>query len=218
MKKTRITLLVGAVIFLATLWLLQSTGFEGLSGHERYYLVALLTISGMVCLIAIVRLLPRPISRSRSPYRRKDLIETQKREHFRLEFDESYQPRFVQHSDGPARATDFSCPVQDVSETGISLLCTGIFTQGETVQGEILFPSGRTAPINGAVLRIDAGRTSLHLHCTIDPPLLMAEQREQIAREKERGPQPAVSDALLESPAQSLPSHSPKGICRLKRS
>jgi len=217
MKSTLITLIVSTIIFLTMLWIRQSSWAADLSAHGRYYLVSLLAISGIVPLIAFIRLVRRPCSGTKARPRKNGQTKPQQRDHFRLQFDESAQPRFVQKSAEPARAPEFFCPVKDVSETGISLLCSGIFSKGETVRGEILFPSGRTAPINGVVLRVNAGRTSLRLHCTIDPPLLMAEQRELIVREKEQGPQPAVSDALLDSPARSLPSHTPKGICRLKR-
>lgn len=217
MKSTLITSVVSSTLFLILLWVSQSSWTADLSAHGRYYLVSLLTISGTVALIAIIRLVRRSSSGPGSRNRKSGPITPQQRDHFRLQFDELGQPRFVQKSGDPAHTPEFSCPVYDLSETGVSLICTGVFSQGESVQGEILFPSGRTAPINGVVLRVDSGRTSLRLHCTIDPPLLMNEQREMIIREKESGPQPAVSEALLDSPARSLPSHTPKGICRLKR-
>ena len=100
----------------------------------------------------------------------------------------------------------------------MSLECTGIFAEGESVQGEIIFNSGRTAPVNGIVIREEAQRTCLRLHCTIGPPLLMAEQRELIVQTKASGPRPAVSETLLGDTVRSLPSHRPKGLCRLKRS
>ena len=217
MKSTRFTLVVSATIFLTMLWARLSPWATELSAHGRYYLVSMLTISGIVTLIAFIRLVRPPHAAISARHRQAGPAEPQQREHFRLQFDASPQPRFVQKSGDAAQAPEFSCPVGNISETGISLLCSGVFDQGQTVQGEIVFTSGRTAPINGVVLRVDAHRTSLRLHCTIDPPLLMVEQRELIARGKERSPRPAFSEALLDAPARSLPSHSPKGICRLKR-
>ena len=141
-----------------------------------------------------------------------------KRQYYRLQFDQSDQrPTFVQRVDDHYPATAFTCPVGDISETGISLSCTGVYASGKTVVGEIIFSSGRTAPVNGMVIREMADRTCLRLHCTINPPLLMAEQREQIAMLKGKGPLPAVSKTALGTATKSLPSHSPKGICRLKR-
>ncbi|WP_319409852.1 PilZ domain-containing protein [uncultured Desulfosarcina sp.] len=139
------------------------------------------------------------------------------RQNYRIQFGESPHPIFIQRTDNRHPATAFTCPVRDVSETGISLGCTGVYAIGQTVQGEIIFTSGRTAPVNGVVLREKMDYTCLRLHCTIDPPLLMAEQREQIAREKGDSPRPAVSKAVMDKTVGSLPSDSPKGICRLKR-
>ncbi len=217
MKSTRITLMVSTTVFLAMLWVRQSGWPAVSSPHGRYYLASLLTISGIVSLIALFRLIRPPDHRAKRPDRHAHRTTSQKRAHFRLHFDAPPQPCFVQKSDGPARNPEYSCPVWDVSEMGISLACTGVFSKGESIQGEIIFSSGRTAPINGVVLRIDDNRTSVSLHCSIDPPLLMAEQRELIVREKQKGPPPAVSDASLVAPDRSLPSHVPKGICRLKR-
>ena len=218
MKSTRITLVVSTTIFITMLWVRQSTLPEDLSAHGRYYLISLLMISGMVSLIALFQLIRPPTHRSIALHRKSSRTKSQKRAHFRLHYEAPTQPRFIQKSEGSVRSPDFTCPVWDVSEAGISLVCTGIFSEGESIQGEIIFPSGRTAPINGVVLRVDDHRTSLGLHCSIDPPLLMAEQREQIVKEKQTGPHPAVEDASLDAPDRSLPSHTPKGICRLKRS
>jgi hypothetical protein len=210
-----ITLFASSTALTIALWVRQS-GISGSSAHERYYLTAALVVSGILTLVTLLRLIRF--------YRRRPVVDDdaeqqpspQLRQHYRIQFDESSYPVFVQKTEDPLPVTAFSCPVGNISETGISLVCTGVYDHGQTVQGEIIFNSGHTAPINAIVIREDAQCTTLRLHCTIDPPLLMAEQREQIVLRKAEGPQPAVSKTILDGTAGSLPSHTPKGICRVK--
>lgn len=200
---------------MAMLWVRRAI-VDDYSTYTRYYIVSGLMISGVLCSIILLRLLrlffkpPQTaelISRERSE---------QPRKHYRLTFDRSDSPRFVQAANGRQPAGAFTCPVLDISETGITLGCTGEYSTGQTVHGEVIFASCRTAVVNGTVVREEADRTALRLHCTIDPPLLMAEQREQIVRQKGESARPAVSKNLFENPSKSLPSHRPKGICRIK--
>jgi len=215
MKSTLITLLVSTSVFLATLCT-RLYGAATLSAYGRYYVTSILTISAMIGLIAAVRLLQGAKQGQTASKKTDHDPSAQRRQYYRLQYDDSPRPRFIQKSTDLPAAAAFTCPVKDVSETGIGLICTGVYAKGETVLGEIRFPSGRTAPINGVVLRDDGQDTSLQLHCGIDPPLLMEEQREKIVREKDKGPQPVVSEALLDSTPRSLPSQKIKGLCRLK--
>ncbi len=217
MKSNLIALLISSATLVAGLWARQRF-FIGSSAHGRYYAAAIIMISGILTVILLFRLirLHRQTPMSADNVRRE--ASEQHRQHYRMRFDQAPRPIFVQKTDDRQATLEFTCPVYDISETGISLGCTGAYAAGQTVQGEIIFDSGRTAPINGIVVREEAERTCLRLHCTIDPPLLMAEQREQIALEKGNGPRPAVNPSVLDSAAGSLPSHSPKGICRLKQS
>lgn len=215
MKSTVITLTISMAVFLATLCARQYWP-EGLSAHGRYYVASMLTISALVCLIAVVRLRHGKKQGQAPPIKADHDPLAQQRQHYRLQYDDSPRPRFIEKSTDLLAAASFTCPVKDVSETGLGLVCTGVYAEGKTVLGEIHFPSGRTAPINGGVLRDDGQHTSLQLHCGIDPPLLMDEQREKIVREKDKGPQPVVSEALLDTTPRSLPSQRVKGICRLK--
>jgi hypothetical protein len=214
-KLNRISLFISSIALLAALWARQALVF-GAWTHGRYYVTAILTISGTVMVITMFRWLrfrrPQPIPIGDADQE----VSNRQRQHYRMQFDDSPRPLFVQKTDEHHRVTAFTCPVHDVSETGISLDCKSVYTIGQTVQGEIIFVSGRTAPVNGVVIREEADRTCLHLHCTIDPPVLMAEQREQIALEKGNRARPAVSKSILDTTVGSLPSHSPKGICRLK--
>ncbi len=208
---------VAVTVFMLTQWARRiGAGVE--SAHGRYYLMALAVISAIVALITVFRLIRQMIKPPARPARDHGQSADRPRQHYRIQFEHPPRPRYVQKSDGPEPITEFACPVWDVSETGISLDCTGIFAEGETVQGEIIFRSGRTAPVNGIVIREDAQHTCLRLHCSIDPTLLMAEQREQIIHTKASGPQPVVSDSVLGDTVRDLPSHRPKGLCRLKRS
>ena len=216
MKENQITLAISAAVFMAALWVRQ-TLFTGASAHGRYYVSAVLGISGVLTVILLCRLiLPKRIRSSTDPTS-GETPSRRDRLHYRIRFDRPPQPVFVQKIDDRQPGLAFTCPVLDISETGISLACTGVYARGQTVQGELIFCSGRTAPINGIVIREEKDRSSLSLHCTIDPPLLMAEQREQILLQKATGPRPPVSRNLLEKTSGALPSHSPKGICRLKR-
>lgn len=216
MKFNIITLLISSIVLVAALWVRQTLVFSAWT-HGHYYVTAILTISGIITAITMFRWIRL---RHHRPMAAGDVGQDasgRQRQHYRMQFDESLHPLFVQRTDEHHPISAFTCPVHDVSETGISLNCKGVYTLGQTVQGEIIFVSGRTAPVNGIVIREETDRTCLRLHCTIDPPLLMAEQREQIALEKGNRPRPAVSKSILDATAGSLPSHSPKGICRLKR-
>jgi hypothetical protein len=215
MKSTLITLLVSTSVFLATLCARLYWPAD-LSAHGRYYVASILTLSAMIGVISAVRLSRETKRRETAPIKTDHGPLPQQRQHYRLRYDASPCPRFIQKSADLPAAAAFTCPVRDVSETGLSLVCSGKFAEGQTVLGEIHFPSGRTAPINGVAIRDDARHTSLQLHCGIDPPLLMVEQREKIVREKDRGPRPVVSEALLDTTPQALPSFTVKGICRLK--
>ena len=215
-KFNLVTLLISSVILLVVVWIRQAF-LVGASMHGRYYVAVMLMISSMLTVITLFRWLHLRRQRPMPADDGDSDASGRNRQHYRMQFDESTHPIFVQRTDDRHLSTAFTCPVRDISETGISLGCTGIYTLGQTVQGEVIFASGRTAPVNGVVLRGKTDYTSLHLHCTIDPSLLMAEQREQIARKKGNAPRPAVSGTLMDKTTGSLPSHSPKGICRLKR-
>jgi hypothetical protein len=214
-KFNLITLLISSSILMAAVWARQAFTF-GASPQGRYYVTAILIISCSMTVISLFRWLRLDHHRATSADDADQEAPERHRQHYRMQFDESLHPLFVQKTNDHHAVTQFTCPVHDISETGISLVCTGIYTHGQTVQGEIIFVSGRTAPVNGMVIREDTALTCLRLHCTIDPPLLMAEQRAQIAQEKGNSPRPAVSKSLLGTTTGSLPSHSPKGICRLK--
>lgn len=216
MKFNHIALIISSVTFMAAWWTRQIL-VVGLSAHGRYYSTAILTISGIISMIALFRWFRLHRHRSMSTGHADREPSERPRQHYRMQFDQPPHPLFIEKTDNRHPVAAFSCPVGDISETGISLGCRGVYTHGQTVQGEIIFCSGRTAPINGVVIREETDRTCLRLHCTIDPPLLMAEQRERIAKEKGNRPRPAVSKTVLDTTTGSLPSHSPKGICRLKQ-
>ena len=211
-----ITLIISSIFLMAAIWARQAFVF-GASTHGRYYVTAILMISSIITVITLFQWLRLRHHRPKASDDADQEASNWQRQHYRIQFDESMPPLFVQRTEERRPVTEFTCPVHDVSETGISLGCKGVYTHGQTVQGEIIFVSGRTAPVNGVVIREETDRTCLRLHCTIDPPLLMAEQREQIALRKGNSPRPAVSKTILDTTAASLPSHSPKGICRLKR-
>jgi hypothetical protein len=215
-KTNFITLLISAAILMAALWARHALAI-GDSTHGRYYLTAILMISGIIAAITLFRWLRLGRHHLMSADDAAPGAIERHRQHYRLQFDEALHPLFVQRTDARHPVTAFTCPVRDVSETGISLSCAGVYTHGQTVIGEIIFGSGRTAPVNGVVIREEMNRTCLRLHCTIDPQVLMVEQREQIALEKGSNPRPAVSENMLDARARSLPSQAPKGICRSKR-
>jgi hypothetical protein len=216
MKLNLITLAICSVIFLAATGV-RLTLSAGVSAHHRYYVTAILTISGILTVITLLRLTRLRRSRPAPARAPGGPAPEQHRNHFRMRFDRTAHPVFVEKISDREPGAAFTCAVHDISETGVGLGCTGVYANGETVQGEIIFDSGRTAPVNGVVIREEMDRTCLRLHCSIDPPLLMAEQRELIRLEKAAGPRPAVSRTVLDKRTGGLPSHSPKGICRLKR-
>lgn len=214
--KSNLTTLALSLAVLVTTLLSSPALLANPSAYTRYYITAAITISGMLTAITVLRLLMMVTRRPPSPRPPSKTSPDQRRAYYRLTFGQSPEPLFVQTDDEdlPAGSAAFTCPVKDISETGLSLRCTDVYATGQTVSGKIIFTSGRTAPVNGRVIQEEADRTRLELHCTIDPSLLMAEQRELIESTKNTGPRPAVSRSALEDPDASLPSHRPKGICR----
>ena len=217
MKTDLMTLMVSLAILIITL-LSPRTPFADAGAYPRYYFTAAMAISAAIATISALRLLlkvvRRPASLAKRPGRQDN--SGQHRANYRLNYEAPPYPLFVETRDENIQTEAFSCPVKDISETGLSLLCEGVYSTGQIVQGEVIFISGRTARVNGSVIRKQSGRTSLALHCTIDPSIFMAEQREQIDTQKQSGPRPAVSQSALEKTADELPSHHPKGICRIK--
>ena len=217
MNANRITLICSIFLFSFTLWaklILPDT----LSAHDRYYLTAILTISGLLIVITFFRMI-RP-SATMSGIKKMGIStgDTQKRSFYRIRFEPDEQPLFVQRRDSSKMESDITFPVGNISETGIGLVCSDVYPIGETVMGEVIFQDGATAAVNGVVIRQSVDLTVLRLHCTIDPFLLMKVQREQIEKRKKIGPRPAVDQTLLDQSGNSLPSHTPKGVCRMKRS
>lgn len=215
MKSNLIIMVISAVTWVTSLWFLAN-GLSGASGHTRYYVWAVFMISGILILVTSMRQLLRFLRPPASSPKHERQASAGDRQHFRLSFDGDTGTFFVQKSDADPPAVIFTCPVKNVSETGLGLACRGVFELGETVRGEILFSSGRTAPINGVVVRVDEELTGLLLHCSIEPTLLMAEQRAQILSEKGDDGRPPGRTSTVEVSSGSLPSHRPKGICRLK--
>ncbi len=217
MNANRITLICSIFLFSFTLWaklILPGT----LSAHDRYYLTAILTISGLLIVITLFRMIrPTGISVGRKE-RKTSSGHEQKRSFYRIRFEPDEQPLFVQRHDPAHTASDVTVPVSDISETGIGLVCSDGYRLGETVMGEVMFQDGATAAVNGIVIRQSEGLTVLQLHCTIDPALIMKVQRHQIEKRKKIGPRPPVDQTLLDQNGNSLPSHRPKGVCRMKRS
>ncbi len=214
--KINLTILAISALVLGSLSLSSQTLFEGASAYERYYIAAALIISSALLVISVARLLYMVVRRSSSANHKAQSREVQRREHYRLTYETPPHPLFVQSDDNVPLDQTFSCPVKDLSETGLALYCSGVYENGQTVIGEIIFDSGRNARVNGSVVRQDTNCTSIALHCAIEPSIFMAEQREMIAARKQTGPRPSVNQDILEKTADSLPSHRPKGICLKK--
>lgn len=217
MKTNLITLAISLAILVITLLSFKAP-FADWPAYTRYYITAVIAISAALTVISGLRLLllashrPAPPTTGLSSQDHPD----QRRAHYRLDYDAPPYPLFVETKGEAPLADAFTCPVKDISETGLSLLCTGVYVIGQTLQGEVIFASGQTTRVNGSVIRDQSGRTGLALHCTIDPSIFMAEQRERIEAQKQVGPRPVVSQSALEKTADELPSHHPKGICRIK--
>ncbi len=217
MTVSLIAFLSSLTVFAATLYCL-TLGLDWTSPHGSYYTAVLLIISGLVAVLALARLIRRKGTHPSMAAKFDTVVPApQPRQHYRIQFETGHRPRFVSDIEAHPQAASFSCEVCNISETGLSLACSDDFTVGQTICGKVVFPSGQTATVNGVVVRVANHQTSLDLHCTIDPSLLMAEQRKQIVAEKADGPQPAVSRTILETRVGDLPSHATKGICRLKR-
>ena len=216
MKTILITLAVSLATLVGTL-VLSKGALSDLSPYTRYYVTAAIAISGSVAVVGIMKLLMMAKRRTPSSTRMGNTTHRdQRRESYRIGFDPSAPALFVEAKGEPLSLDAFSCPVKDLSETGLSLFCTGVYATGQTVHGEVIFYSGRTVQIHGSVIREEMDQTCLTLHCTIDPSIFMTEQRERIELEKSIGPRPAVSQGALEESSTTLPSHRPKGICRKK--
>ncbi len=212
----RVVFIISSLIFVTALWVRWSI-FADVSSHGRYYFASIITISGFMVVITLLRLIKKRPAGTKQESCSTDDKTQQRRGNFRIKFDPSEGPIFIRKTDDHQPDPTFTCSVIDISETGIGLACTGVYAKGQTVLGEIIFDSGRTAPVNGVVVREGLDGTFFNLHCTIAPPLLMKEQREQIQRKKAKGPLPKAGTTSLDAVTTSLPSHTPKGVCRLKR-
>ena len=215
MKTILITLTLSLASLVGILVLSKGT-LSDLSPYTRYYVTAAIAISGAVAAISMFKLLMMANRGKSSSAHMVNPHRGQRRESYRIGFDPIAPALFVEAKGKPLSLAAFSCAVKDLSETGLSLFCTGVYATGQTVHGEVIFPSGRTVQIHGSVVREELDQTCLTLHCTIDPSIFMAEQRERIESEKSIGPRPAVSQGALEESSTTLPSHRPKGICRKK--
>jgi hypothetical protein len=220
--KVKLTLTINAVILsisaalVVAAWCWARLFHGAASAQGRYYLSVVITIGASMALITTLRLIRHFMGQQPPPVREFDIDPDDRRQHYRIMFDRSTRPVFLQKFKDPQSAPAFTCPVSDVSETGIRLVCTDVYRKGQTVNGEIIFSSGRTAPINGVVTWQSAGSTCLDLHCTIPPAVVMAEQREQIMATKAKGPRPPGDPAAAQNAPSRLPSYQPKGICRSK--
>lgn len=218
MKATPIVCLAG-VLAIALLLVFQDAAVFA-SANGRYYFTVSVLFSVFISAIGLSRLIRHalradgghtsPTIPTAPP---PDPGLSRPRNAYRIHYDAAPRPVFVEKSDVPEAAPTFTCPVIDVSETGLSLGCEGIYATDRLVQGEIIFDSGRTAPVNGVVVREQNGRTALKLHCLIDPFILMLEQREQILQHKEDDSLPIINP-LAKPPPHPLPSYQPKGVCR----
>jgi hypothetical protein len=212
----KVAFIVSCLIFIMAIWLRWSL-YTDVSAHGRYYFAAIIGISGFTAVITLLRLIKGQrcdTERVTPEVQQKD---QKPRRNYRISFERSTGPVFVQKTDDSGIAPAFTCKTIDVSETGVGLDCTGVFEEGETVLGEIIFRSGKTAPVNGKVIRENSTGTFIRLHCTIAPSLIMAEQRSQIQNKKAMGPFPTAGGSLMDSGDKVLPSHRPKGLCRLKK-
>ncbi len=215
MKSNLLTMFISMAILVITILSSRSLLADP-TPYTRYYISSAITISGLVIVITLLRLFLMLKRRPSSPPKSSTDSSVQRRENYRLSWERHTSPLFVQAIDENSPAEAFTCPVADLSETGLGLRCSGVYATGQSVHGEIIFTSGRSALVNGRVIREEPDLTSLTLHCTIDPSIFMAEQRELVDSQKNTGPRPAVSQSVLEATQTSLPSHRPKGICRLK--
>ncbi|GAB6908258.1 hypothetical protein DESC_270059 [Desulfosarcina cetonica] len=216
MKAHLLTFLLSLAIILTT-WSLRGASYFRTTAHGRYYFTTTLLISTMLALITLWRLIRRPWSRTADGVHRHGDLAAENRQAYRIHYETPPTPVFVQKIGDPQSAPVFTCPVLDVSEDGICLASSGVYGKGQSVLGEIIFDSGRSAPINGVVVRETTDVTVLKLHCALSPSLLMAEQRDYIALQKNQGPRPAISPMLKEEIAGSSPGHPIKGKCRLNR-
>jgi hypothetical protein len=210
-----VVFIFSTLIFLVALWF-RWTLFADVSSHGRYYFASIIGISGFTSVITLLRFIKErhPAAEQSTPASHEKAA--QKRRNYRVSFDRSNRPVFVQKADASGIDPAFTCKVIDISETGLGLDCTGVYEKGQTILGDVILENGKTAPINGEVLRENSNGTFIRLHCTIPPSLVMEAQRSQIQSEKEMGPLPAAVGSPVGTPNSSLPSHRPKGLCRLK--
>lgn len=182
--------------------------------HGRYYAAAIVLSSGLLAVIAAARIVRHTLARTMpTPTPDRETADKPRR-HYRITYEKPARPIFVIKDDAQPNISNFNCWVVDISESGIGLSCIDRFTTGQTVQGEVIFKSGRTAAVDGIVVRHTTDGTYLELNRSIDSALLMAEQRSQIVMQRAGGPQPAISRAALEPRPKALPSHQLKGIRR----
>ncbi len=216
MKVNLLTLLISLLALTATL-LSRRFFLDASSPHGRYYAAAIVVTCGLLAVITTIRTIRLVRNRPTAP-QQSDAEGTERpRQFYRIQYDPSARPLFVVQSGPGPTISDFSCPVENLSEMGLGLACTDPFVIGQAIAGRIIFNTGQTAAVGGIVVRQTATGTFLQLGQPMDASLLMAEQRNQVAMQRADGPRPAVSSTVLDARPAALPSQQIKGVRRARR-
>jgi hypothetical protein len=216
MKVNLLTLLISLLALTATL-LSRRFLLDASSPHGRYYAAAIVVTSGLLAVITTIRMIRMVRNRPTAPQQSDAEGAERPRQFYRIQYDRSARPLFVVQSGPGPDVSDFSCPVENLSEMGLGLACTAPFVIGQAIEGSIIFNTGQTAAVGGIVVRQTATGTFLQLRQPMDASLLMAEQRNQVVTQRADGPRPAVSSTVLDARPAALPSQQIKGVRRARR-
>ncbi len=171
-RKALLFLLVVAVVVAA--WA-KATYFPAPSARTAYQFTAFFFAA-----VGVMALLVSSMASERSRRARRvnlDKYIDNRRETFRIPYPEDERPKLLAESDGAVPGVPGVFEVLDVSEEGVRFRADLDLEPGHVVRGEVVFPTGRRARVEGTVVRRDGDQVSLRLRRTVPGSIIVEETR-----------------------------------------
>ena len=171
-RKVLLLLLVAAVV--AAAWA-KATYFPAPSARTAYQFTAFFFAA-----VGVMALVVSSMASERSRQARRVKLEKymdNRRETFRIPYPEGERPRLVAEDDGAGGGVSGVFDVLDVSEEGVRFRAGLDLEPGRVVRGEVVFPTGKRARVEGTVVRRDGDQISLRLRRTVPGSIIVEETR-----------------------------------------
>lgn len=193
----------------------KSIFFQSISNIGNYYFLSIMTIAAILFIVHFSGLILEIRNKRKlqhAPSIEKEAVN--RREYYRIAYPSSQAPELEIESDDAASGKSLTYAITDISESGLSFK-GGFFNPGDLLMGEVRFKNGNHTRITGRVLRKHNDITCLILDCYIPAGMLIKEQRQLLADDRQDlSPPPRVPKALKRLKKAKLSSLSPKGICK----